>query len=215
MITPTMMKLPFEISTFVRRTGFTCMLVCSLSTPTLGQAQTEPASQTHGHSPAHVHGMARIDIALAGDRLEINLDTPLDSLIGFEHAPRSESQRKAAQSMIAILKNGAQLFQITPGAQCSLTDISLNSPALGLVAANQEKKPGTNQNTTPGNPAGHADLSARYRFTCKNPSRASQVDVNLFAATRHLQRIDLQLAVPAGQFKRTLNAPQKRVSLRK
>jgi len=44
---------------------------------------------------AHEHGSARLDVAVDGDRLHIALQSPLDNLVGFEHAPRNERQRTA------------------------------------------------------------------------------------------------------------------------
>ena len=38
-------------------------------------------------APAHVHGVARIDLAVDGDQLTLSLEMPLDNLVGFEHAP--------------------------------------------------------------------------------------------------------------------------------
>jgi len=198
-----------DVSRLARRALLTGMLMGCIAIPALGQAQS------HGHSHAHVHGLARIDIALDGNQLDIHLDSPLESLIGFEHTPRNESQRKAAETMITRLKDGTQLFRIAPGAQCALVRAVLHAPVLGLTGTETDQKSTSNQGAAPAKQVEHADLSARYRFTCKVPAQASHLDVGLFAATRHLRRIDLQLAVPDGQFKRTLRAPNQRVSLRK
>ena len=45
---------------------------------------------------AHQHGVARLDVAVEATRVTLYLDTPLDNLLGFERAPRTDAERKAA-----------------------------------------------------------------------------------------------------------------------
>jgi len=44
------------------------------------------ATRSHG---AHVHGMARLDLAWEGAQVQIRLETPLANLVGFEHRPET------------------------------------------------------------------------------------------------------------------------------
>ena len=43
----------------------------------------------HEHAQAHVHGAVQLEVALDGPTLSIALEAPLDSLLGFERAPRT------------------------------------------------------------------------------------------------------------------------------
>jgi len=45
---------------------------------------------------AHEHGVARLSVAVDGKRRTIELDAPLDGWLGFERAPRTDAERKAA-----------------------------------------------------------------------------------------------------------------------
>jgi hypothetical protein len=86
--------------------------------------------QAAGH--AHVHGVAKLDIAVETTKLTLQLDSPLDNLLGFEHAPRTDAEHKRAEAAIAQLRAGATMFKIDPAAQCTLAAVELSSAALKL-----------------------------------------------------------------------------------
>ena len=67
---------------------------------------------------AHEHGAARLEVALDGGKLSIGLESPLDNLVGFEHAPRNEKQRAALAKMTDDLKGTERLFDLPAAAAC-------------------------------------------------------------------------------------------------
>lgn len=147
---------------------------------------------------AHVHGAARLDVAVEGRSLTIVLDSPLDNLLGFERAPRTAAERSRADAVVAALKAGKP-FRIDPRAECRLANVDLASPALKLGAA---------QTST----ADHADLTGSFEYECADASKAAYLEVDLYGHP-HMQRIDVQVAGSAGQFKRRLVKPAKRIQL--
>jgi hypothetical protein len=40
---------------------------------------------------AHVHGLVSLNVAVDGRILTVQLEAPLDSLLGFEHRPRTDA----------------------------------------------------------------------------------------------------------------------------
>ncbi len=151
-----------------------------------------------GH--AHVHGVAKLDVAVDNGSISFQLDSPLDNLVGFEHAPRTAAERKLAGDAVARLRQAATIFKIDPAAQCVPAKVELASSALALGTVAPEE-------------AGHADIDGSYEFSCKNAAAATYVDVGLFAFER-LQRLEVQVAAPGGQFKRDLKRPAARIDLR-
>ncbi|MEO6563194.1 MAG: DUF2796 domain-containing protein, partial [Nitrosospira sp.] len=60
----------------------------------------ELALPARAHEPAaHVHGAGSLEIAIDGAAVQINLYSPLDNLLGFEHAPENEKERQTARTM--------------------------------------------------------------------------------------------------------------------
>lgn len=148
---------------------------------------------------AHEHGVVRLDIAVEHATLSIALESPLDSLLGFERAPRTAAERQSVQAMAATLKAAANLFRIDPAAGCSLSRAELSSAALKLGAA------------APRPDDGHGDLDGDFEFTCR--AAPAFVDVALFAAFPRMSRIDVQTATARGQRKLALKRPAQRVEL--
>ena len=153
-------------------------------------------------APAHEHGVARLDIAVEPARLTLHLQLPLDSLIGFERAPRTDAERAAAQAALTQLRDVAAQVRIDGKAGCTPGAVQLTSAALGLGAGGGAAAAD-----------GHAELEAAYEFRCTAGAKAGYVELGLFEAFARLQRIELQVATPRGQMKATLRRPNGRVAL--
>jgi hypothetical protein len=65
----------------------------------------------------HVHGAATLEIAIEAEQVELRLVSPLESLLGFEHAPRTEAQRTATREMEKTLARPESLLIPTAAAR--------------------------------------------------------------------------------------------------
>jgi hypothetical protein len=157
------------------------------------------------HGKAHQHGVAQLAVAVEGARLVIELDTPLDNLIGFERAPRTAAERQRADAAITKLRAAQTLFKAPAEAGCTLAGVNLEAPLLGLKADDG------------GEPArvedGHADLAGRFAFDCREPGKLRHLDVGLFSAFTGFKRIEAQVAGPKGQSKAMLRPSAARLTL--
>lgn len=158
------------------------------------------ASASHAQTKAHEHGALKVDVAIEGNKLSIDLEMPLDNLVGFERAPRTDAERKSADAALARMRAGADLFKPNAEAQCAAKDTKVEAAML---------EPGAK-----GAPAsGHADLDAIYVFECAQPAQLTTLDIGIFDAFKRAKRIDVQIAGPKGQSKVVLRAPARRVQL--
>lgn len=148
---------------------------------------------------AHVHGVARLDIAIGSESVVLSLESPLDSLLGFEHHPRSAAQKAAVREMSERLQHPAALFVLTPAAQCTPLDRRITSPVL-------EDAPKSAADES------HLDLDAEYRYRCVRPAALRDVTVRLFDAFPRLRRLDVQVATQNGQSAARLTPAQRRVT---
>ena len=154
-----------------------------------------------GH--AHAHGVAKLDIAVDAKQIVVQFETPLDNLVGFERAPRTDAERKAAADVLARLRSpdkGSPLFVADAAARCALSKADLQAPVLEPGAKSAAKDE-------------HADLDASYEFICAKPQELRALDVGLFDAYKRIQRIEVQVAGPKGQSKVTLKRPARTVRL--
>jgi len=161
-----------------------------------------PVWAQHG-AHAHSHGLVRLDVALDAGSVSLQLDAPLDSLLGFERAPRTDAERRAVEALRAQLAQPDKLFGLDAAAGCSGQLPQLVSPVLDAAAAAAAAKPDD-----------HADLQAAYLFRCRQPGVLKVIDLSgLLAAFNRIQRIEVQAVTPAGQHKQLLKRPQAMVRL--
>jgi hypothetical protein len=167
------------------------------------------ASLAHA-GKAHEHGVARLDIGVEAGRVVVALDMPLDNLVGFERAPRTDAERAAVAAAVAKLREAATLFRIDGAAGCTAGKVELVAAAFGLGAA---PTPAAAAAPAPAQDHGHADLEGSYEFTCTAGARAGFVETGLFEAFPRLKRLEVQVATPRGQMKATLRRPNARIAL--
>lgn len=180
-------------------------------------------ARAYGEGP-HVHGVAILEIAIDDTAVQVNLNSPLDNLLGFEHSPRNENEREAVRSMASKLHQADSLFNFTPAARCHLESAGLESPLLPMEllmpgsAAGKTDSMSTDKRTKPqgvpsihssttasqaasadGHNDDHAELEGTWSFRCAVPQALQSVDVRLFEVFRGLRRLDAVIAGPKGQ----------------
>lgn len=165
----------------------------ALAAAALFTAAALPTQAQQQH--AHVHGQLKLDVAIDGPTVIIAMESPLDNIVGFERAPKTDAEKKTVEAAIAQLRAADKLFAIDPAANCKLGPVDLRSGALGLG------------NPDPAESGGHADLDASFSFNCTQAAAAKFIDVNLFAAFKGARQIDVQIATAQGQSKRQLKRP--------
>lgn len=159
----------------------------------------------HATEAAHVHGSMQLDIAVDKHLLGVQLEAPLDSLLGFERRPRTATERQAADALLKQMTDAAALFKPDAAAQCALMTVSLESAALQATAPAAGKDADKESE--------HADLDANYEFNCAHPDKLTVIEIGLFDAFKRLQKIKVQMASSKGQSKQTLKRPDKLVKL--
>jgi hypothetical protein len=153
---------------------------------------------------AHVHGQARLAVAIDGGTLTLLLESPTDSLVGFEHAPGNAKERAAVARMKEILERPAELFKPTQAAGCKPARFKLDS-ALFKPAHSGHK-------LTHNAHAGHADLDAEFLFQCAQPQHLRGLEVRLFEHFPSLKKLQVEIAGPHGQKAIQLTPSQRTVS---
>jgi len=175
-------------------------------------AEDAHAHREHG---AHEHGVGSLTLALDGKEMEIELESPAANLVGFEHAPKDDSQRAGLERAVALLKDGERLFSFPKAAGCRLTAASVSSSLLGHEPAekadHEDHKAHAEAPSAAAEHESHADLDADYRFECTHPDKIDQVEVGLFAAFPATERLNVQYVTARGQGGAELTKAQPRI----
>jgi hypothetical protein len=162
----------------------------SLAAP-LGAVAQSADGAVHQH--AHVHGVAKLGVAVQGATVTLALESPLDSLIGFEHAPRSAAERAAVTALRATMHAPRELFKFNTEAACSLVKAEAESALFAAAPAASASSE-------------HADLDASFEYACAQPAKLATLDVDLFKVYPRLHSVSVEVATDKGQSKQALTS---------
>jgi hypothetical protein len=153
----------------------------------------------HGSLGKHEHGVAALNLAVDGNILEIDLESPAMNIVGFEHAASSADDKAAAIAARTQLEKPLALFGLPQDAGCSLAEQSVTSPLFGNGQPHAEADRDDDDDDD-GHHHEHSDVDAAYRLDCKNPDALTQIDFapffRQFSATH---TINVQAIGPNGQ----------------
>jgi hypothetical protein len=155
----------------------------------------------HGSLGAHEHGVARLNVALSGQTLELELESPAMNLVGFEHAAASDDDKAKVASARARLEKPLALFSLPKAAGCVVQNQGLESPLFGdKPHADDDHDEDAKAEVAHEHHEGHSEIHALYQFTCAAPGELKTLDlVNVFNTFPATQKIQVQLIGPSGQ----------------
>lgn len=167
-----------------------------------------PAAFAQQHHGTHEHGVAELRVAVDGPALLVELESPLDNLVGFEHAPRDQEQRDALASAEQTLAQFHRLFDLPAAAACTLKEVHLQSPWPQSEDHHRHEHEHDHQDGET-----HADMRIHYELACAQPQALSSVAVKLFDAFPRIHHIRAETATPRGQGSATLSPASRRLDL--
>ena len=177
--------------------GLSALLLCS------GVTQAGP----------HVHGVAELMLAAEGNRIEIILNVPAMSVVGFESQVVSAEQQQAVTDADALLRNPDQLFSLR-GGQCVLEDTQVDFSAITGVSLDTEKEHHTeeehhtddehaaHEHSTHEEAAvdeDHGDIAVKYHFNCDNSAALEQLSFGSDGLPFDLEQINIMWVTELGQ----------------
>lgn len=143
-------------------------------------------SRLEAHGP-HVHGNAHLQMAIDGNHLQLLLQSPGDTLYGFEHHPKNEKEKKAQSSVLDLLKNHFEdFFTFDQSLQCRFTNLKLE-----LVKEEED-----DDDDDKGS-AEHQEVHGEWKVDCKKSPQGTTV---AFHFSQKLPRLNaLQVDVLSDQ----------------
>ena len=172
------------------------------------------------HAGPHVHGAAELLLAAEGNRVEIILNVPAMSVVGFESQVVSKEQQQAVSDADALLRNPDQLFSIK-GGQCVLEDTQVDFSAITGVSLDTEEEQHTeeenhteeehhteeerhtdDEHSTHEEAAvdeDHSDISVQYHFNCENSAALEQLRFGPDGLPFELEQIKVMWVSDSGQ----------------
>jgi hypothetical protein len=159
------------------------------------------AADEHRELGAHVHGWGTLNIAIEGSDLAMELQAPGADIVGFEYEAVSAQDKISVQDAAAQLARPLELFELSAGAQCSVTSASAN-----LAGAEAD----TDHEATDPHLGHHAEFEASYAFKCLDPSALTALDFHYFEKFPNAEGLVVQLISQSGTHRYEIRraAPQ-------
>jgi hypothetical protein len=151
----------------------------------------------HGSLGAHEHGVGRLNAALDGQTLELELESPAMNLVGFEHAATTDADKAKVAAVRAQLEKPLVLFNLPKAAGCVVATQELESPLFGDKpdADDDHDKDAKDEHHHD-----HSEIHAHYQFSCSAPGALKNLDLaNIFNTFPATQKIQVQLISASGQ----------------
>ncbi|PXX58275.1 Protein of unknown function [Pseudomonas sp. LAMO17WK12:I10] len=177
-------------------------------------AEKHDHDHEHGSLGAHEHGVARLNAALDGQTLELELESPAMNLVGFEHAASTDADKAKVAAVRAQLEKPLALFSLPPAAGCVVAQQELESPLFGDKPEDHDEDHDDAKDADGHeHHHEHSEIHAHYQFTCATPGALKNLDLaGVFKTFPATQKIQVQLISPSGQ--QGVEATSKAASLK-
>ena len=146
----------------------------------LGLATMTAPSMAQDNPAAHQHGHAELQVAFAGEQIDLLLESPAWNLLGFEHQPRTKEQRQKLDGLREWVAANA------------LTTSELHTGWEGHEAHDDQ---GHDQDAH----ANHSDLEITQSLRCEALPDASTFTAPILDAYPALELLDVQWVSAQGQ----------------
>lgn len=192
------------------------------------------AAETHG---AHEHGHAVLKLVQEGTEVVVQFESPLDSIVGFEHEPENDEQRAALEEAMRIVQVSENIIRL-PDTCASSGEPEVHVPYLAddhddhdghsdhddhgddhgaaeehSDSAHDDHGSGEDgDDHDPHEDAGvHADLEATFRYRCE--SGLEWLEATAFATFGDLEEVELQAVGADAAVVETLTAESPKAVL--
>jgi hypothetical protein len=166
-----------------------------------GPALAEEFEQHH----AHEHGKVTLNLAVDGRALILELDAPAANVVGFEHAPRTSSERAAVTNADAWIRAGKDVLAMPQDAECRYTSTDFTPP----------QWEGDHDHSRTGHKSDshehHADYEARFNYECARPEKLGWVEPRLLDKLLNLIEARVNVLSPTGQRSEAVRSAHSRI----
>lgn len=179
------------------------------------------AEQNEGSLDVHVHGLSELTIAMEGDSLEIQFESPAMNLIGFEHRATSNKDIASVKKAESILNQPESLF-ILSGANCKPIKTTVDISSLieehdhhaESHKDHHDDHEDHDDHKDHDDHESHSEMVANYSYSCKELTKLSSIKVALFDAFPGIHKINAMWVMNSKQGSATLTAKKPTVNFR-
>lgn len=189
-----------ENKVLVNSMDYSVYLLMSLALmPISLELKAENNLKHHYRAATHIHGLARLTIALQGPSLELQLETPAANLIGFEHIASTAKEKHVLEDTITLLKSPEKLFSFN-GSHCIVQNMTVDLSGVLHEALHDHHS----QSNVSEDHDGHSEITANYLFKCDQSVNLQSVSIALIKQFPGLEKINTLWVTESQQGSDTL-----------
>jgi hypothetical protein len=163
-----------------------------------------PASaQTEREHEAHIHGQARVEIALENGALALALEVPGMDIVGFERPPANDAETRKIDAAIRVFAATDNWLHFEPANACTIIG---NDPHAHGYAGHDD-----NSTQSDHEHEGHAKFHIELKANCD--TTPSAVQIALIERFPQIESIQVDYVTETVQNRVALTAGDRRVPL--
>ena len=150
-------------------------MICSILLAASSNSTSAQTAKPHSKAlHAHEHGGAKLNIAIDGKDATIELETPADGIVGFEHAAVTAADKKQQSTALDTLKNRiAEMVIFDRSIACTFT--------ARKVAVEKDAD------------EDHSDVKAEFGVTCGKPPAGTTLRFGFSKIFPRIVDVEVQL----------------------
>lgn len=169
----------------------------------------------------HVHGQAEMYIVIENQAVFLELESPADNILGFEHAPSNAAEQQRLEQMTEQLNDYQALVAFNNG-DCKVTDASTTSPFKNVddhhsqSASHEHKHDHEHKHGDHHHESNsvHADFLFSYTLQCNQIDKVDSVTIRAFDTLKRLEKLTVNWVRNDQQGMVQLNRNNTTINLR-
>ena len=130
---------------------------------------------------SHEHGVSTLKIAIEGQNVQIELESPANDIVGFEHAPENNKQKADIENALSLLQKATGVFIPSSEAKCITNE---NSAEFEIEEGHSET---------------HSGFHVIWKLTCSNPKQLKNLETTFFELFPKAHEIEVEIISASGQ----------------
>ena len=171
-------------------------------------------AQVARQKDSHEHGAAIIKMVMEDEKLQIEFEVPSESLIGFEHFPKSQSNRENFNKAIKVLSDPSKLFSQPIKAECLLVGMNVsqslfsNEEEHGHDESEKEEEHGHDESEKS---EIHSEFKSNYYWNCQHLDEIDSIGTQLMSFFFGIEEIRVNWISNNGQGSLELESKDDRI----
>jgi hypothetical protein len=154
-------------------------------------------AEEHRELGPHEHGVGRLNIAVEGKRVSMELEVPGADILGFEHEAATKEQKAAVSQAKSTLERALKVFELPAEAKCKLAEakVVIEAEDHGHDEAGHESSKGKGEEEE----GHHSEFRAAYAIDCAAPEKLTGIQFRYFELFAGARKLDIDLVTDKGQ----------------